>query len=259
MISVTILVKNSQKTLEATLRSVERFPEVLVLDTGSTDHTLEIARRFPFVTLYQAPFEGFGVSHNRASSLARFPYIFSLDSDEVVTPELADEILSLSLDPGTTYSIRRQNYFRGKHIKGCAGWHPDVVCRIYSKEKTCFDEAQVHEKIIQGSLRSTVLQHPILHTPYHTMEDFLQKMQSYSSLFAKQHQGTKKSSLCTALAHSFFAFWKNYIGKKGFIAGKEGLIISLYNAHVTWYKYLKLAESNALLEKTVDERRQEGQ
>ena len=247
MISVTILTKNCERTLLSTLESVRAFSEVLVFDTGSTDKTLEIARGFANVTLHQEFFEGFGKTHNRASELASSDWILSLDSDEILTKELEQELLSLELDPTQVYALLRHNYFNGRRIKWCGGWHPDWVVRLYHKKRTRFSDAPVHEKVLENGLHKVFLKHPMQHFPYREIGDFLTKMHTYSSLFAAQHVGKKQSSLCKALWHGWFAFFKSYILKRGFLGGKEGLIISLYNGHATFYKYLKLAESNRCL------------
>lgn len=244
MLSITILTKNSEETLEATLDSVREFPEVILLDTGSTDSTLEIAKKFPNVRVFHAPFQGFGPTHNQASSLATYDFILSLDSDEVLTNELADEIRSLSLDPNAIYAIPRNNYFKGKHIKGCSGWYPDFVIRIYNRKSTSFDDAAVHEKIVQGPLTKIVLKNPMNHVPYRKIEDFLHKMQTYTTLFAEQNKGRKKSSVGKAILHALACFLKSYLFKKGFLFGYEGFFISLYNGHTAFYKYIKLLEAN---------------
>lgn len=247
MLSITILTKNSASTLEATLDSLRSFPEVILLDTGSTDQTLEIARTFPNVKIFNRSFQGFGPTHNEASSLASYDWIFSLDSDEVVSPELIQEIKGLSLDSKSVYQIQRNNYFNHKHIRCCSGWYPDPVVRIYNRNDTRFSDAQVHERILSEGLFILKLHSPIRHTPYRTIEDFLAKMQTYSTLFAEQNKHQKKSSLCHALVHGLFAFIKSYILKRGFLGGREGFIISKYNGQVTYYKYLKLAEANQCL------------
>ncbi len=246
-ISVTILVKNSEETLEATLESVRMFPEVVLLDTGSTDGTLRIAEKFSNVKIFHAPFQGFGPTHNIASSLATYDYILSLDSDETLSTDLAEEIENLSLDPLCIYAIPRNNYYRGKHIKGCSGWYPDFVTRIYNRKNTCFDNAAVHEKIIRGSLRKEYLKHPMNHVPYRKVEDFLQKMQHYTTLFAEQNKGKKSSSVTKAVIHGLACFIKSYFFKKGFMLGYEGFFISLYNGHTAFYKYIKLLEANQKL------------
>lgn len=244
MISVTILAKNSKETLEKTLESTRDFPEVLLLDTGSTDETLWIAKKFPNVKICVDSFEGFGKTHNKATALATYDWILSLDSDEVLSEELSKEILSKELEANCVYAIRRRNFFNDKEIKGCSGWYPDFVTRLYHRKSTFFDDAEVHEKIIVGSLRKETLFHTMSHTPYRSISDFLHKMQSYSDLFAKQNKGRKKASMGSAILHGWGAFLKSYLFKKGFLLGAEGFLISMYNGHVAFYKYLKLQEIN---------------
>ena len=244
MISVTVLTKNSQDTLDATLRSLQKFPEVIVYDSGSTDTTLQIAASYPNVTCISGEFTGFGPTHNRASRLATHDWILSIDSDEVLTQELADALLKLPLDPRRVYQLDRHNYFNGKWIRWCGGWYPDPVIRLYNRTATQFTDDAVHERVILKDLQLTPLPYPLIHTPYRSMGDFLAKMQTYTTLFAQQHRGKKKSSLGKAIAHGSFAFFKSYILKKGFLGGKEGYLISLYNGHTAFYKYLKLMELN---------------
>lgn len=243
-ISVTILTKNSAAQLKATLSSLQNFPEVIVLDTGSTDETLTLARQFSNVKIHQAEFKGFGPSHNEASQLASHDWILSIDSDEIVTPELEKELEHLELDPANVYTIERQNYFNGKLIRSCSGWYPDFVIRLYHRRKTRFSEDAVHERILTRGLHEIRLKAPLKHTPYRTFCDFIEKMQNYSTLFAKQRQGRETSSLGKAVIRGIAAFLKSYFLKWGFMGGKEGLIISLYNSQTTYYKYLKLAELN---------------
>ncbi len=254
MISVTILTKNAQETLSATLCSLQKFPEVILYDSGSTDSTLEIASQFPNVKIVKGPFHGFGMTHNTASALASHDWILSVDSDEILTDELAESILNLNLDPQKIYQINRHNYFNGKWIKWCGGWYPDPVVRLYHRQATQFTEDAVHEKIIQENLELTPLPSYMIHTPYRCMSDFLFKMQHYSTLFAKQHQGKKKSSFRKAIVHGVFSFLKSYFFKMGFLGGKEGYIISVYNGQTAFYKYLKLLELNRKLRQEISGR-----
>jgi len=239
-ITVTILAKNAAETLTATLDSLSRFPEVLLLDTGSTDNTIEIAKGYPNVKALEASFQGFGKTHNLASSLAANDWILSIDSDEIVSEELASEITALSLNPNAVYTLNRHNYFNGKAIRCCAGWHPDPVLRLYHRGKTRFTDAEVHETVKTEGFSIIPLKGPLLHTPYRSIEQFLSKMQLYTTLFASENQG-KPSSLGKAIRHGLAAFFKSYILKRGFLGGKEGFVISVYNAHTAYYKYLKLA------------------
>lgn len=246
-LALTILTKNCGDTLLATLQALQEFPEIIILDTGSTDDTLEIAGEFSNVKIHHAEFKGFGPLHNEATSLASRDWILSIDSDEILTPELTREIQELQLDPGSVYSIQRDNYFNGKKIRCCAGWYPDPVVRLYHRRKTKFSSDAVHERILTEGLQVVSLKHPLKHTPYRTISDFLEKMQKYSSLFAEQNRGKKRSSFFRALVHGMGAFFKNYFFKLGIFGGKEGFIISLYNSQTAYYKYLKLAELNKKL------------
>lgn len=249
MISVTILTKNSQKYLSEVLASVAGFDEVLVFDNGSTDKTLEIAASFPNVVIKTGTFIGFGPTHNLASSLAKNDWVLSLDSDEVVTPELFKEITSLTLNLKAVYSFPRHNFYNGKFIKWC-GWYPDRQIRLYNKTQTRFTDAQVHESIIANGMENIRLKSPIRHYSYDSHAEFLSKMQSYSDLFAKQNCGKKKGSLCKAVLHGSAAFFKSFILKRGFLGGYEGFIISVYNGNTAFYKYLKLYEANQKLNRT---------
>ena len=162
MITVTILTKNAEETLGSVLESVRAFDQVILLDTGSTDCTLEIAKMYPNVTVYKTTFIGFGPLHNLAAGYASNDWILSLDGDEVLTSELCSEILSLHLNSNCIYSFPFDNYFNGKHIKWC-GWYPDRHVRLYNKSQTSFSSAKVHEKIICKGRKIVPLKHPVKH------------------------------------------------------------------------------------------------
>jgi glycosyltransferase involved in cell wall biosynthesis len=242
-ISVTVLSKNSQQHIQAVLQALTPFGEVVLYDTGSTDNTMEIAHAFPNVRIVQAEFEGFGKTHNKASAAAKHEWVLSIDSDELATPELCAAVQKEQLDPKAVYLFPRRNYFNNKWIKGC-GWHPDRQIKLYHRQHTRFSNDQVHEAIEARQMRKVHLDGPILHYSYSSIADFLTKMQLYSTLFAVQNKGKKRSSLFKAVSHGLFAFIKSYILKKGFLDGVEGFVISSYNGHTAFYKYLKLREAN---------------
>lgn len=242
-ISVTVLTKNSQKHLKEVLEAVRAFDEVIVYDTGSTDDTIEIAKKYPNVKVFQGLLIGFGPTHNMATGAAKNDWILSIDSDEVATENLVNAICLEELDAASVYSFRRRNYFNGKFIKWC-GWYPDRRIRLYNRTKTKFSDDQVHESVVSEGMRHVALDAAIIHYSYESIADFLSKMQSYSMLFAEQHRGKRKSSLVKAMSHGLFAFFKSYILKFGFLSGYEGYVISAYNGHTSYYKYLKLHEAN---------------
>lgn len=241
-ISATILTKNSQRYLEACLESLQPFDEVVILDNGSTDNTLAIARSFDNVTIHEHPFIGFGPMKNLAAQKARNDWIFSVDSDEVVSPALVESIRRL--DPSrtdTVYAMNRLNHYRGKPIR-CCGWYPDVVTRLYHRAHTSFSDVKVHESLVlQPDTKKVTLQNGMIeHYPFDNVEELLEKLQKYSTLYAKQ--STKPSSPAKAFFRALFAFIKHYFFQRGFLCGYEGLLISVCNANGVFYKYMKLYE-----------------
>lgn len=244
-ISATILTKNSEALLAEVLESLAWCDEVVVLDTGSTDRTLAIAGAFANVSLHrlEGPFPGFGVAHRRAVELARNDWIVSIDSDEIVSPELVEEITSLSLDSETVYTIPFQNYYNGKHITSC-GWSPDRHERLFNRLKTNFCSSEVHERVQTANLAIVHLRAPIVHYSYRSVDDFLRKMSAYSHLFVNQNGGKKKSSPAKAALRAGWAFFKSYLLEWGFLQGGEGLTISAYKSQVVFWKYLMLHEAN---------------
>lgn len=242
-ISVTILTKNSGRHLRRVLKALALFDEVLLLDNGSEDETLVIAKEFPNVRIETSPFLGFGPLHNKAAHLAKHDWILSIDSDEVLSPELALEIASLKLDPKTIYAFERHTYYRDKLVT-CCGWYPDVICRLFHRKETQFSTDAVHEKILDNGLCIQKLRAPIWHYSYDSVSDFLKKMQQYTDLYASQWTRKKRSSPFKAFLHAFGAFIRNYFLKKGMLNGYRGYLIATYQAQTAFYKYLKLYEAN---------------
>jgi glycosyltransferase involved in cell wall biosynthesis len=241
-ISVTILYKNSPKYLTQVLDSLKQFDEVVIYENGPETGLKDLVKGYSNVAIHRGKFLGFGKTHNSASSLAKWDWILSVDSDEILTKELVQEIAELSLEENSVYTISRHNFYEGKWIR-CCSWYPDRVSRLYNRKKTLFSHDDVHEGIITCACFVKDLKAPMLHYSYSSTADFLSKMQHYSDLFAKQsHEKNKKATLFTAICHGFFAFFKSYILKKGFLGGSQGFIISVYNANTAFYKYLKLRD-----------------
>lgn len=244
-ITATILTKNSAKRLADVLAALRWCDEVVVLDTGSTDETLEIARRYANVNVRELVglFPGFGRAHRQAVALSRNDWILSIDSDEVLTEGLSRELMRLKPCPRTVYAIPFHNYFNGRLITSC-GWYPERHERLFNRRATNFCENDVHERVQTGDLRILALSHPVHHYSYDSADDFLRKMRSYSQLFAAQHAGRKSSSPGKAVRHGLWAFAKSYLLQRGFLQGYEGLIISSYKAQTAFWKYLLLHDAN---------------
>ena len=240
-ISVTILTKNSERYLARCLDALAEFDEILIVDNGSSDATLEIAARYHNVRVVEHEFTGFGPLKNFAVKEAKNDWIFSVDSDEVATPKLIDSIKELSFkDIENIYTVERLNHYRQKPVK-CCGWYPDEVMRLFNRRFTSFSDAMVHESlIVPNGAKIVKLEGELLHYPFDSVESLIAKMQSYSTLYAKGSD--KPSSPAKAFFRATFAFFRNYILQRGFLCGYEGLLISVSNANGVFYKYMKLYE-----------------
>ena len=231
-ISVTILTKNSSKYLKECLSSVAEFDEIIVLDNGSSDNTIEIAKSFVNVKVYESPFIGFGPLKNLAASYASNDWVFSLDSDEFVTKKLFDELNNLKFENNFDgYFVPRLNNFFGKEIKTC-GLYPDYTIRFFNKTKAKFNDVQVHESI---QLKSNIgyLKSDIYHHAYSTIEEFIVKQNRYSTL------NHKKRNILKAIVNPYWTFFKLYFLKLGFLDGWQGFVISKLYSQYTFWKYIK--------------------
>lgn len=242
-VSVTMLTKNSEKRLGAVLSALTGFAEVIVLDTGSTDATMTISQSFSNVRLFQSPFLGFGNLKNLAASHASHDWVFNVDSDEMVTETLAQEIASLDWPDRTVYAMSRLNHYRQRPVR-CCGWHPDFVTRIYNKKQTRFSDRQIHEALLTDGLRVRRLGGSLLHYPFDEAADLINKMQFYSGLYAREQRLSSPSSTTKGIFRAMFAFFHSYILQKGLFWGGDGLTISLTNAGGVFLKYRKLLEEN---------------
>lgn len=239
MISVTILVKNNEKKIEFVLNALKEFKEIIIIDTGCYDRTIKIVQKYPSVKIYKKEFIGFGPLHNFAVSKASYNWILSVDADEVLSTDLVNEILHLKLQSQCVYALPFKNYALNKWIRHC-GWFPESHVRLYHRATTSFSNQSVHESVFSKGLKVHKLKGFVHHYPYDSVDQFLKKMRFYASLFAKAHQGKKKSSPSKALRHGIFAFIKHYFLKLGFLDSWEGLLISCIQAETTFYKYLQL-------------------
>jgi glycosyltransferase involved in cell wall biosynthesis len=241
-ISVTILTKNSEKYIADCINALKGFDEIIVIDNGSSDGTIDIVNSFSNVRLYKSKFIGFGPLKNLASSFASNNWILSIDSDEIITKDLSKELLELDLDKKTVYSILRDNHYKQKLINS-SGWGNDWVKRLYNKQNVCFNSNLVHESLdIAANFKIKKLKNKFLHYTYDSPSELIQKMDKYSELWAQDHLGLKKSSPLIAVLKALIAFIKSYFLKKGFLQGYEGLLISVNNANNVFFKYIKLYE-----------------
>src|SRR3990167_4975425 len=238
-LSVIIITKNSGQTIEKCLESIKFANEVIVLDSGSVDDTITICKLFTD-HVFQTDWPGFGAQKNRALSKTTGDWVLSIDSDEFLSDDLKIEIIeSIQKNHFDVFSFKRRNQYCGKWIRfGDVG--KDRVTRLFKRGTAHFSDDIVHEKIITshqiGELKSL-----LFHTSYQSYEAILERMNWYTSLSAKiRFEKGKKTSFAEALYSSFWAFFKAYFLRLGFLDGKMGFIIAVTSAESSFYRHLKL-------------------
>lgn len=239
-LSVIVITKNEAHNIGACLQSVLFADQWVVLDSGSHDETLEIARSIGAEVSENHDWQGFGVQKNRALALARGDWVLSIDADERVTPDLQTEIMAVLIKPEfEAYSFPRLSSYCGQYMRH-SGWYPDRVIRLFKRNSAQFSSELVHERIVTQSLIGQ-LTSPLLHESFIDFEAVLDKANRYSSagaqmLFARG----ETSSPGRALVHGVWAFIRTYILRRGFFDGRMGLVLAISNAEGTYYRYLKL-------------------
>jgi len=229
-LSIVIITYNSEKFIEEVIKSASFADEVLVLDSGSSDDTVKIAKNLG-AKVYHQKWLGFGKQKQKAVDLAKNRWVFVLDSDEIITKNLQKEIEDVLKKPKfDAFRVARLNYFFKKPIK-YGGLYPDKSIRLFDKEKGRFSEDEVHEKvIIKGKVAD--LKNHMIHYAYENIEEFINKQNRYSSLNAKPNK-------IKAILNPFWTFFKMYIIKLGFLDGWEGYVIAKLYSQYTFWKYIK--------------------
>jgi len=230
-LSIVIITKNEEKFIFDALKSAVFADEVVILDSGSEDQTCNIAKKIG-ARVEQQAWLGFGAQKNKAVELADNDWVFVLDADERITPELRDEIISTLKNPQFDgYRIARLNNFFGKYIKTC-GLYPDYSIRLFNKNKGKFNDVAVHESVqINGRVLS--LKNHMIHLAYENIDEFKVKQKRYASLSHKKRNRLK------ALISPVWTFFKLYFIKLGFLDGWRGFIIAKLYAQYTFWKYIK--------------------
>jgi glycosyltransferase involved in cell wall biosynthesis len=242
-ISVVIIAKNSESSIERTLDSLVEFEDVIVYDNGSTDKTMEIVKSFSDVNLIQGEFRGFGWTKNKAATYAKNDWVMIIDSDEVVNRDLLECLKTKKLQNDTVYRLNSNGFYKDIRVKYC-GWTLTVK-RLFNRKITSFnDQDKVHEHILSNELKEEVLRGSINHYSYQTISEFVIKADRYSSLFAQNNVGKKSSSPAKAFFNGLYSFIKTYFFKQGFRDGYVGLIIAFSHMVTNFYKYIKLYELN---------------
>lgn len=240
-ISVTIITKDEEMSIGRCLQSVSWADEVIVLDSGSTDKTIDIARDLGAKVSVTSDWPGFGPQKNRALDLATGDWILSLDADEWITPELYEEIrLIVTGEPEfDAYRLPRSSSFCGRYMRH-SGWWPDYVVRLFRRGTARISDDIVHERtLVKGAVGT--LRNPLMHETYVDLDDMQEKFNRYSSLGAQSlHARGVRGGLGKAILHGISAFVRTYLLRRGFLDGREGFMLAVANAEVAYYKYVKL-------------------
>ncbi len=236
-ISVVIIAKDADVTIEETLKSLISFKNVLLYLNNSTDETEEIAKKYPNVTIVHGDFLGFGPTKNKAAEYAENEWILSLDSDEVILKSLLEELKSLELDnKKEVFILKRDNYFLGEEVK-YSGWGKDKLTRLYNRSYHQFNQNAVHEFVeLKDDTVKIELQNSFKHNAVQDINQFLQKVMKYSDLASKDKT---TCNFLVVLLKAKFAFFKTYIIQLGFLDGWRGFVIAISNFNGKFFRYTK--------------------
>jgi glycosyltransferase involved in cell wall biosynthesis len=247
-ISIALITLNEEVNLPHTLESVNPLlrdgqGEVIIVDSGSTDRTLEIARSFG-AKIFCEPWKGFAAQKNSAMEKASGDWVLQLDADEALEPELAREIIS-QLEASANlvgFWIPRKNFFLGRWIKH-GGFYPDPKLRLIRRGAGKFEEYGAHPTIkVEGATGR--LKHALIHNAYPDLSGYIDHMNSYSSSGAQVvvAQGHRGFNLLNIVVRPKLTFVYNYIFRLGFLDGCEGFLLHMYHAVYVSWKYAKAWE-----------------
>lgn len=242
-ISVVIITHNEEDRIGPALESSAPVAdEIVVLDSGSTDRTVEIAREFG-ARVFTHPFEDYGTQKNAAMARTGCEWVLNLDADERICDSLRKEILELKGGPEPAadgFRIRRKSFYLGRWITH-SGWYPERKLRLFRKEKARW-EGRIHERLV---LEGTVsrLDGEILHFTYRNIADHIARVNRYTSFQAEEivRRGEKFLFL-RALLLPPITFIRHYLWRAGFLDRFPGLVIALISSWTTCLKYLKAVE-----------------
>lgn len=240
MISVSIITKNEELNIQRCLESVKWADEIIVVDSGSTDRTLDICRSYN-CKIIKTEWLGFGQTKQIGVREASNDWVLSIDADEAVSSSLKEQILlSIQSSKFYAFNIKRISYYLKKRIK-YSGWQTDYPLRLFNKQYGNFNDASVHESVIMNKSDTSTIQAPLYHYPYQSINSHIDKINLYTQLGAEKlfKQG-KKRSLVYALLSGIVKFFKMYLLKKGFLDGKEGFVLAILSGFSSTLKYVKL-------------------
>lgn len=241
-LSVAVIALNEADRIRACLESVAWADEVVVVDSGSSDKTLEIAREFTDHVLFH-PWAGFAAQKNFALSQCRGDWILSLDADERVSEALQREIVATLAGnpPVAGFFVPRQNFFQGRWMRH-GGLYPDLQLRLFRRGRGAFAERAVHESVrVEGP--TARLRAPLVHQSYRGIEDFVARANRYSELAARELAARGRGgSSADLLLRPLWRFVRMYVLRGGFLDGRRGFVLAVLYAHYVFIRAVKVRE-----------------
>ena len=242
-LSVIIITYNEEENIKDCLESVNWSNEIVIVDSFSSDKTVEIARKFT-PKVFQNKWTNFSEQKNLALEKTNNEWVLNIDADERATLELKEEILTIlnsEFQSFNGYYIPRRNHYLGKWIRHC-GWYPDYKLRLFRKGKGKFNRRLIHESVVVEG-RTGYLKSCLNHYSYKNLSDHLSRINKFSSLAAEEMFGDgKRAKVFDLLFRPLIRFVKMYLINRGYLDGIYGLIVSVMGSFYVFAKYLKLWE-----------------
>lgn len=239
MLSVIIITKNEETNIRRCLESVRFADEIIILDSGSTDNTLAIAREYTD-KVFSTDWQGYGIQKDRALLKAKGDWVLNLDADESVTKELQQEMLHvISSDTADAYRIPIRMIFYNQILKYSGS--PKRHIRLFKREKASYSKDIVHEKVlISSKARIGKLKNPIWHHSFKDVHHVLYKLNKYSSYSAKiRIESNKSIGLIKILLSTVWMFSRCFFLQRGFLDGRTGFLFAVFGAQGTFYRGIK--------------------
>jgi glycosyltransferase involved in cell wall biosynthesis len=242
-LSAVVITHNEEAKLKDALRSVAFCDEIVVVDSGSSDRTRQVAEAARARVILNEPWPGFAAQRNVAVDAARHDWVLALDADERVAPPLREEIQTLRARgfDCAGYRIPRVAFYLGRWIRA-TDWYPDPQVRLFDRTRARWEGAHVHESVrVRG--RVGRLRSDMEHHPYADISDHMRKIDRYTTLWAQQaFDAGRRTGVFAMAGNCFWTFLRNYFLKRGFLLGSVGFTISTLNSYYTYTKLAKLQE-----------------
>lgn len=241
-ISAVIIARDEEPNIGRALESLKWADEIIVLDTGSEDRTVEICRDSG-ARVEETTWSGYVEAKNQVAGMASCDWVLSLDADEEITPQLTQEIKEIvnGSKENAGYRIPRNNHYLGKRIRYC-GWYPDLQLRLWKRGKGKWVGGRVHERVeVEGQVGET--SSAMNHYTYGSIKEHIGTMEKYAGLQARdKFEAGKRTSAVSLFFTPPWQFFRLYILRLGFLDGASGLIVSAMGAFYAFLKKARLWE-----------------